>query len=276
MLGRILGMQKQRENLAERRAESWRPPPLNPGNNAHQRLAAIVRRLFDLQAGSIWADVEQPLKEARGKVVDMGCGGQPYRGLLSPNVEYVGIDIAEADERFGYQAPNTLYFNGTEWPAAAKGADLVLCTEVLEHMLDPRRFLSEAHAALVPGGKLLLTVPFAARWHFIPFDYWRFTPSSLKYLLDEAGFTQVSVWARGNSVTVACYKTMALLLPLLFPQRAGGLLAWPSRLAGVSTLPLFVALALIANLSLRAQGGDDCLGYTVLAQRSSPRRVGCG
>lgn len=79
----------------------------------------------------------------------------------------------------------------------------------------------------------------------------------------------MSAWARGNSVTVACFKAMALFLPLLFPQGAGRLRAWPTRLAGASTLPLFVTLALVANLSLRAGGGDDCLGHTVLAQRPS-------
>jgi SAM-dependent methyltransferase len=260
-------MRKQRENLAERRAESWRPPALEPGRTGAQRLAAKMRRFFDLQAGSLWADVAPPLKAVRGKVVDVGCGAQPYRELLSREVEYVGLDIIDAKEHFGYETPGTLYFDGKQWPAAAKEADLVLCTEVLEHMLEPRVFLREAFDALRPGGRLLLTVPFAARWHFVPFDYWRFTPASLKHLLEEAGFTHVSVWARGNSVTVACYKAMALMLPLLFPQHATPLQALPTRLAGASTLPLFVTLALIANLSLRAGGGDDCLGYTVLAER---------
>jgi hypothetical protein len=36
----------------------------------------------------------------------------------------------------------------------------------------------------------------------------------------------------------------------------------------VLSLPLFVLLAIVANLSLRSRGGDDCLGYTVLAIRS--------
>src|SRR5690349_1757892 len=103
-------MAKQRENLAERRAESWRPPPLEPGQTAAQRFAAGVRRFFDLQAGSLWADVAPPLKNVRGKLVDVGCGAQPYRALLSTEVEYVGLDIIEAKDRFGYESPDTLYF----------------------------------------------------------------------------------------------------------------------------------------------------------------------
>src|SRR5688572_33509361 len=101
-------MLKQRENLAERRAEAWRPPRLEPGRTVLQRLTARLRRFYDLQAGSVWADVEGPLQNARGKVVDVGCGAQPYRSLLSPGVEYVGLDIVEANEHFGYEAPDTL------------------------------------------------------------------------------------------------------------------------------------------------------------------------
>jgi SAM-dependent methyltransferase len=199
--------------------------------------------------------------------VDVGCGGQPYRALVPKGTEYVGIDIAEAKERFGYKAPDTIYFTGTEWPEEAHGADFLLCTEALEHVLDPSSLLDQAYECLVPGGRLLLTVPFAARWHFVPHDYWRFTPSSLKHLLEKAGFEDVEVYARGNAVTVACYKAMALFLPFLAPQKASPSSKVFLRTVGAGTLPIFVFLAAVANASLRAQGGDDCLGYTVLAKR---------
>ena len=256
-----------RENLAQRAAERWRPPLLDPPDTRVRRLAAAARRFFDLQAGSIWSDVAEVARQARGKVVDVGCGAQPYRALFRAGADYVGLDIAEAGDRFGYEQPDTVLFDGNAWPAQTHGADFVLCTETLEHVLDPSALLAEAHAALNPGGRLLLTVPFAARWHFIPHDYWRFTPSALSHLLQKAGFRDVVVWARGNTLTVACYKVMALLLPLLFPQRAGKLGRWLIRLLALPAVPFFVGLALVANLSLRARGGDDCLGFTVTAER---------
>ncbi len=256
-----------RPNLAERKGDRWRPPALEPGHSALGRGAAAVRRFFDLQAGSVWMDVGAEAGGWRGKVVDVGCGAQPYRSLLSAGTQYVGLDIAGAAENFGYAAPDTVYFDGGRWPESTRDADVVLCTEALEHVLEPRELLAEAHAALRPGGRLLLTVPFAARWHFVPHDYWRFTPSSLKHLLEEAGFRKVVVLARGNELTVACYKAMALLLPLLMPQQAGPAKAWSLRLLASPTIPLFVALAVAANLSLRCKGGDDCLGYTVTAER---------
>jgi SAM-dependent methyltransferase len=257
-----------RRNLVDRAEEHWRPLPLAAAGGGVSSWGARLRRFFDLQAGSIWRDVGQLLNDAYGKVIDVGCGGQPYRALLPASVEYVGIDIADATRNFGYAATDTLYFAGDEWPDATSDADFVLCTEVLEHVPDPAQFLARAYRALRPGGRVVCTVPFAARWHFIPFDYWRFTPSGLKRLFDEAGFGDVQIWARGNALTVACYKSMALFLPLLFPQTDSKGAAWTRRLLGAPLVPLFVLLALVANISLAFDGGDDCLGYSVLAERA--------
>ena len=209
-----------RENLAERTAENWRPPQFKPPGGRLAAIAAGARRFFDLQAGSIWRDVAAELPSCRGVVLDVGCGAQPHRPLVHRDAEYIPIDTADAKDHFGYETPNTRYFSGDCWPVDDGSVDLVLCTEVLEHVLEPRRLLAEAKRCLRSGGRLLLTVPFAARWHFIPHDYWRYTPSSLKQLLRSAGFQSIAVYARGNAVTVACYKVMALLLPLLMPQAA--------------------------------------------------------
>jgi SAM-dependent methyltransferase len=256
-----------RQNLALRERDRWRPPSLEPGRSALGRLGAAVRRFFDLQAGSVWNDVATSVGDARGKVIDVGCGAQPYRALLPVGTTYVGLDVDQAEAHFGYAVPDTIHFDGGSWPAETHDADFVLCTEALEHVLEPRKLLDEAFGALRPGGRILLTVPFAARWHFVPHDYWRFTPSSLKHLLEGTGFRDVVVWARGNEITVACYKVMALLLPLLMPQGAAPAKSLALRLCGLPTVPLFVGLAVIANLSLRGRGGDDCLGYTVTATR---------
>ena len=117
---------------------------------------------------------------------------------------------------------------------------MVLCTETLEHVLETRRFLAEAARCLAPGGTLLFTIPFAARWHFIPYDYWRFTPSSLNHLLTATGFDSVRVYARGNACTVACYKVMTLLLLLLMPQTASEVAGLLLPVGGLGFLPLFL------------------------------------
>jgi SAM-dependent methyltransferase len=257
-----------RRNMVGRKGESWKPPIFSSSKSLTSRLIGGLRRMFDLQAASIWKDLSAELPSIRGAAVDVGCGAQPYRSLFRDDVKYVGIDTADAEARFGYAVPDTKYFQGSTWPLEDESVDFVLCTETLEHVLDSRAFLGEAARCLPPGGKILLTVPFAARWHYIPYDYWRFTPSSLEHLLKGAGFTDISVYARGNAVTIACYKSMALILVLLMPQDKSLLAGVALRVLGLPLIPLFLVLGGIGNLSLSGQGGDDCLGYTAVARKA--------
>jgi len=256
-----------RRNQLDRPGESWRPPLFKPAKTRVDRCLAAARRFLDLQAGSIWRDLSVLLPESRGLILDVGCGAQPYRSLVNPKATYRGIDYADAKRHFGYAMPDTTYYEEGRWPLSDESVDVVLSTETLEHVPDPPSFLAEAFRCLKPGGRVLMTVPFAARWHFIPHDYWRFTPSGLQRLLLAAGFSDIRVFARGNALTVACYKMMAVLLPLLLPQGKNLVPSILTRVLGLLTLPFVIVLAAIGNLSLRHQGGDDCLGYTAIAVR---------
>ena len=264
---------RMRENLVERRGEAWRPPLMSASQGPAARFLACARRWFDLQAGSIWSDLKPELARASGKVLDVGCGAQPYRCLLPEGADYSGIDTIDAKAHFGYEMPNTLYYSGDTLPLADAAVDVLLLTETLEHVFNVKGFLAEARRCLRPGGRVIMTVPFSARWHFIPYDYWRFTPSCLNRLLEAAGFDLIVVSARGNAVTVACYKVMALMLPFLFPTSEGVLIRLARRAAGLLISPLFAFSAVVANVSLRFPGGDDCLGYTVTACASRAGRA---
>ncbi|HJU56720.1 MAG TPA: methyltransferase domain-containing protein [Pyrinomonadaceae bacterium] len=70
-------------------------------------------------------------------------------------------------------------------PFRDEAFDVVLCTEVLEHMHTPALALLELRRVLRPGGKLLLTTPFAFPIHYAPTDYYRFTRFGLTHLLDD-------------------------------------------------------------------------------------------
>lgn len=257
----------KRRNLSLQQSESWRPAAFAQTSGTLAALKAAARRAFDLQAASVWADVAEQLGQARGLVVDVGCGAQPYRGLVPAGTRYQGIDTLDAKAHFDYEVPDTKYYSGDRWPIEDGTVDLLLCSEVLEHVLDTAVFLREAFRCLRPGGRLVLTVPFAARWHYIPYDYWRFTPSGLAHHLVRAGFVDANVTARGNPLVVACYKGMALCLPYLFPQTSSVLARLAKRAIGLFLVPPFVGMAAIAHLSFGSDWGDDCLGYTALATR---------
>jgi SAM-dependent methyltransferase len=75
---------------------------------------------------------------------------------------------------------------------AERGVDTILCFNVLEHVEDDRGALRRLHAALAPGGRLLLLVP-AHQWLYGAIDqaidhYRRYEPAGLAAKLEEAGF----------------------------------------------------------------------------------------
>lgn len=61
--------------------------------------------------------------------------------------------------------------------------DAIMCTEVLEHVVDPFAAIQELHRLLVPRGVILITTPLNARIHGPIPDCWRFTEMGLRLLL---------------------------------------------------------------------------------------------
>jgi 2-polyprenyl-3-methyl-5-hydroxy-6-metoxy-1,4-benzoquinol methylase len=130
--------------MVEAGSESWRPQLFAATTTPLSRFLAAVRRFFDIQAGSAWRDLRSVLPALRGTVLDVGCGAQPFRSLVSPGATYRGIDTDAAKAHFGYEMPDTTYFAGDVWPVADASANVVLCTETLEHVLETRTFLAQA------------------------------------------------------------------------------------------------------------------------------------
>src|SRR5688572_11201319 len=99
-------------------------------------------------------------------VIDVGCGPGTKLAMLHrahPEVSYTGIDLAEGIEyckrtyRFGTWLARD--FNDTATAVDLPQADLVICSDVIEHVADPDRLLAYLKAALAPGGRVLLSTP---------------------------------------------------------------------------------------------------------------------
>lgn len=69
--------------------------------------------------------------------------------------------------------------------------DVVVCTEVLEHVFSPPDAINEIQRILKHGGTLLLSTPFDFRIHGPLPDCWRFTEHALRHLL--SSFTDVQI-----------------------------------------------------------------------------------
>ena len=85
--------------------------------------------------------------------------------------------------------------------------DVVICEQVLEHVLDPCRAVKTLYDLTSPGGLVIVSTPFMVRVHELALyglrDYWRFTPRGLGVLLENGGFEVQSVQSWGNRDCVA-------------------------------------------------------------------------
>jgi SAM-dependent methyltransferase len=81
--------------------------------------------------------------------------------------------------------------------------DVVICEQVLEHVIDPWGAAANLRELTVPGGHVIVSTPFLIKVHelllFGMHDYWRFTPRGLRLLLESAGLVVDTVETWGNS-----------------------------------------------------------------------------
>ena len=179
-----------------------------------------------------------------------------------------------SDGHFACRAKDVLYYDGTRFPFEDGMFNLVFHTEVLEHVYHLGPFLSECHRVLADDGQMLFTVPFAARNHYIPHDYWRLTPASITRLLQEAHFADIVVVPRGGDIAVAVHKINSVCYRIIFRNIPHRILRLVNRVFFTLLFAAPVVLfTLVGHLSILLKVGspDDPLGYTVYCRKIASR-----
>jgi len=116
-------------------------------------------------------------------LVDYGCGTMPYRPIFEPYVaQYIGVDLPGNEHADFYTEPS----GKVRLPNGF--ADVILSTQVLEHVEQPMEYLRECYQLLKPGGLLILSTHGYWMYHPDPRDLWRWTSDGLKQILQKAGF----------------------------------------------------------------------------------------
>lgn len=124
---------------------------------------------------------------ARLDLLDYGSGGSPYRPLF-PNAAYLRADLpGAADADFEIGADGRI-------DAEPARFDLILSTQVLEHVPDAAAYLRNCFELLRPGGKLVLSTHGTFEDHACPRDYRRWTADGLKQDVAAAGFRVASAF----------------------------------------------------------------------------------
>ena len=149
---------------------------------------------------SILNVIKENLHIFKGHLLDIGCGQMPYRELIllqNKNVnKYIGLDLESSTVHNTSIAD--LHWDAKTIPLEKEVVDCAMATEVLEHSFYPNETLSEIYRVLKPGGSFFCTVPFIWPLHEVPYDAFRYTPFSLKMLLENAGFQNIEIKSLGG------------------------------------------------------------------------------
>ncbi len=119
--------------------------------------------------------------------------GQFDVGKYVDNVKYANID-SQTDPDFLCDVSNI--------PSGSGTFDAVICSEVLEHVIEPGAVLAEAYRLLKPGGIIMVCVPFLFKVHPDPHDFGRYTDQYFTRALEKIGYHEICIEKQGLFLSV--------------------------------------------------------------------------
>jgi SAM-dependent methyltransferase len=169
-------------------------------------------------------------------VYDIGCGDKPFADVVRAlNCVYVGVDVAEG---FYAEKPD-IVGSATCVPVPDGTADIVLSSQVLEHLENPLDALREAHRILKPGGVLLCSFPFLYPIHAAPFDYARYTRFFIARAADRVGYALLAEHALGGY-----WRATAMAFAIYAQQFERGILKYTKFVSVIIALGQWFCVAM--------------------------------
>jgi SAM-dependent methyltransferase len=189
--------------------------------------------------------------ELAATLLDVGGRGKPYAEFFTGRVLWHFVVDIEPGSSVDLVA------DARGLPVVDGSIDVVLCTQVLEHIPEPVPVVEEIFRVLRPGGTLILSVPAIFPQHGSPGDYWRYMPQGLAWLLRD--FRKVEI--QGEAGTLASL----FLVFNMYLHTFSGRWPWMRRLAQFCVCPVTNLLGLAAGA---IYGGDQfASNYFVVATR---------
>lgn len=148
---------------------------------------SIITNPFYIIRRGLYRSIKELAHSVTGDILDFGCGSKPYESLFRNSKSYIGLDI-EVSGHSHQDSKVDVFYDGKKIPFQKETFDGIVCFEVVEHVFNIDDVLSEMHRVLKPGGKLLLSAPFAWDEHEVPYDFARYTSFGLHHLLEKHQF----------------------------------------------------------------------------------------
>lgn len=201
-----------------------------------------------------------------GRVLDVGAGAQPYRKYIRRECEYISMELADGQG-------TDMVGSVLDIPVSNDTFGGVICTEVIEHVMDPASAIREIYRVSKPGSLLYLTAPMSWGLHYEPNDYYRFTKYGLIAILEQGGYRVLETRQIGGVFTMTAARLSDTLVSLLyrigFPLRYVVGKRWRISILSLIAFPfvaLVDALATIADMVVPGSH-KDALGWAILAEK---------
>lgn len=226
-------------------------------NNEQQRTAWLSKTLQSFPTGT--------------RVLDAGAGELRNKAFCA-HMQYVSQDFCQYEGQGDRTALQTgtwdtskidIISDITAIPAPDASFDLVLCTEVLEHVPDPVLALRELTRLVKSAGHIIVTAPFCSLTHFAPYHY---ASGLSKYWYEKhfssLGFTIVEASPNGGWLDFVAQELWRL--PWIGKNYSVSALGWATFLLA---LP---ALGMMRLMKAKDRGSSELLtrGWHVVARKS--------
>jgi len=202
-----------------------------------------------------YAKAKYVLKLNSPKLLDMGCAEMPYKPIFEAVVgSYIGIDIDSN------QYADIHFSSDGSVPLLNNSIDIILSTQVLEHVFSPQNYLSECYRVLKPGGVMFLSTHGYWCYHPCPTDFWRWTGMGLRKIVEDAGFQLVE-----SSGLMSLASTAAQLFQCSIDQRLPN-----SRFIRYCKIPFYVlmqSLAQFLDFTIPSNKEDDACVFFLVIQK---------
>lgn len=163
------------------------------GNNLIERQLWVKKTLESIKSGS--------------KILDAGAGECQYKEYC----KHLSYESQDFNEYLGSGNNKGLQTNTWDTskidivsdiiniPKKESTYDVILCTEVFEHIPDPILAIKEFRRLLKPGGELIITAPFCSLTHFAPYHYYSgFNKYFYEHHLTSLGFKITEISQNGD------------------------------------------------------------------------------
>ncbi len=145
-------------------------------------------------------------KYDKGGILILDVAPQDHEGA-APHFTKSMVETLDIDEKSGATYIADLCANNNKL-IPNDHFDYIICTEVLEHTLQPFSAVNEIRRILKPNGLVLVSTPFNFRIHGPLPDCWRFTEHGLRALFKDFEIIELNILETADRFLMPIHYTL--------------------------------------------------------------------